>query len=202
MNILSFNVGNMDNLSYLIEGDRNIILIDPSFGITEFSKLSKNKDLNILITHGHYDHVMDVPKLIELFINTKIFFNSYDSFLLPFKLNEFIDISTKEEIFIEDLKITILKTPGHSPGSVCYLIDKHLFTGDTLFYDCCGRVDLPGSDPKEMRKSLLKISSLEDDTIIHPGHEYGKKEFSLSTVRKNNPFLKYANDETKFLSII
>lgn len=202
MKIHKFNVGHMDNLSYLIESKNSFILIDPSFGFDEFVSLDREKFLNVFITHGHYDHVMNLIKIVERFPKIRVYFNSSDSFLLPFKLTDFIDVALLDEVEIDELKVKILKTPGHSPGSVCYLVDKHLFSGDTLFYDSCGRVDLPGSDPNEMRSSLLKILLLGEDIIVHPGHDYGRGEFFLSDAKKLNPYLKYANDERKFFSIL
>ncbi len=203
MKIIPFEVGEMDNILYILDFEDFFAVIDLSFGyekIKEYSSLKK--PLAFLFTHGHFDHVMDAAKIYSEFNNAVFYMDKRDEFLLPFSKIDFIDISQKNFIDLNGNKISVIHTPGHTPGSVCYLIENHLFTGDTLFYDCCGRVDLPGSDPKAMRKSLLKILALNDDIIIHPGHNYGGSEISLGKARRENKILSYVDDEDLFLSLI
>jgi glyoxylase-like metal-dependent hydrolase (beta-lactamase superfamily II) len=88
--------------------------------------------------------------------------------------------------------IQILHTPGHSPGSICLLVENNLFTGDSLFVDAgAGRVDLPGSDLNTLFHSLeTKISPLSDQTVVWPGHDYGERPWStIGLEKKNNPYL-------------
>ncbi|MCX7905097.1 MAG: MBL fold metallo-hydrolase [Elusimicrobiales bacterium] len=203
MKILTLEVGKMQNLTYIISFNNSYIIIDPSFGYDTIKRyISCDKEIFVLITHGHYDHVMDCNKLVDYCSSVKIYLHSADKFLVPFNLTEFVDVSKINNIDVEDEKIEVIKTPGHSPGSVCYKISNHLFTGDTLFFDCCGRVDLPGSDPKQLRESLLKIYNLDDETIIHPGHDYGGKEIILKEAKKINPFLYSLPDAKLFFSMI
>lgn len=203
MKIFTFEVGEMNNLMYIVDIDNFLIIIDPSFGYDVFERYKGvNKKVEVLITHGHYDHVMDCEKMNYLFGDVNFYMNKSDEYFLPFKIQNLKDISLCDKLVFDKMTIKIIKTPGHSPGSVCYLIDNHLFTGDTLFYDCCGRVDLPGSDPKMMRQSLLKILKFDDDTIIHPGHNYGGSEIKLARARVDNPYLRAAFDEDLFLSIV
>lgn len=87
----------------------------------------------------------------------------------------------------------IIPTPGHTAGGVCIQIGHAVFTGDTLFPGACGRVDLPSSNPRDMRKSLLTLSKLPDDTQIFAGHSYGGKASSfISYERLHNPFMRNA----------
>jgi len=93
-------------------------------------------------------------------------------------------------------------TPGHTPGSTCYLVSGDqepgsLFTGDVLFVGACGRVDLPSSDPEEMKRTLLeRLAALPQDTIVYPGHDYGRRPTTtLADERRTNPYLIAANWE-------
>lgn len=203
MKVIKFEVGEMKNLTYFIEYDKSLVIVDPSFGYDRIVEQSKERKISaFLLTHGHYDHLMDAEKLIKRFPDTPFYMNGEDEFLLPFTNFSYNNIGEKDSIDIDGLEVKVIKTPGHSPGSVCYLAEGHLFTGDTLFFDCCGRVDLPGSDPEKMRQSLLKILQLPKDTVIHPGHDYGGAEFTLETAKKKNPYLISASDRDSFLSII
>ena len=76
-------------------------------------------------------------------------------------------------VTVGDIDITLLHTPGHTPGSQCFLVDGRLVSGDTLFLDGCGRTDLPGGDPAALYESLTqKLAVLPDDTVLYPGHHY------------------------------
>ena len=77
------------------------------------------------------------------------------------------------ELALGGLACTVLSTPGHTPGSVCFQVGGCLFTGDTLFVGSCGRVDLPGSNPEHMHASLRRLASLPDELTVLPGHDYG-----------------------------
>ena len=94
---------------------------------------------------------------------------------------------------VGDIPVRLLHTPGHTPGSQCFLVGgKHLVSGDTLFVQGCGRVDLPGGDPDEMYRTLTqRLSTLPDDMILMPGHNYGgEPSASLGEVRRGNPYLR------------
>ena len=90
-------------------------------------------------------------------------------------------------LHLAGLDITVLQTPGHTPGSVCLLIDDTLFTGDTLFAGSCGRTDLPGGSWEQMRRSLDRLASLEPNYWVLPGHG---ESTSLSDEKKHNPYLQ------------
>jgi glyoxylase-like metal-dependent hydrolase (beta-lactamase superfamily II) len=93
------------------------------------------------------------------------------------------------------LPVQFLHTPGHTPGSQCFLVEKNLVSGDTLFINACGRVDLPGGDPEKMWWSLnRRLAALDDDTILYPGHNYAERRTStLGDEKRNNPYLQYTS---------
>ncbi len=73
---------------------------------------------------------------------------------------------------VGNIDVSLLHTPGHTPGSQCFLVDGRLVAGDTLFLEGCGRTDLPGSDSRQMAESLRRLAEVPDDTILYPGHRY------------------------------
>ena len=91
-------------------------------------------------------------------------------------------------VTVGDLRITLMHTPGHTPGSQCFLVDGKLVAGDTLFLEGCGRTDLPGSDPDAMYESLTqRLAIVPDDTILYPGHLYAPDPFAtMGETRQRN----------------
>jgi glyoxylase-like metal-dependent hydrolase (beta-lactamase superfamily II) len=91
-------------------------------------------------------------------------------------------------IEVGDLRITLVHTPGHTPGSQCFHVDGMLVSGDTLFLDGCGRTDLPGGDPEALYESLTtKLATIPDDTVLFPGHLYSPEPSArLGEVRRRN----------------
>ena len=96
-----------------------------------------------------------------------------------------------------ELDVTLIHTPGHTPGSQCFLVDGRLISGDTLFLEGCGRTDLPGSDPEEMYRTLTeRLSQISDDTVLFPGHFYSRDpSASMGDVRGMNYVLAPATAE-------
>ena len=92
---------------------------------------------------------------------------------------------------VGDIEIEFLHTPGHTPGSQCFRIRNTLVSGDTLFIQGCGRVDLPGSDPEQMYHSLRKLAALPDDTLLLPGHHYSEApNATMGETKAQNPYLR------------
>jgi len=91
-------------------------------------------------------------------------------------------------VMVGDIPITLMHTPGHTPGSQCFLVDGRLVAGDTLFLDGCGRTDLPGADPDAMYESLTqRLATVPDDTILYPGHLYSPEaSASMGETRAHN----------------
>ena len=107
-------------------------------------------------------------------------------------------VGNEEKITVGKIEITLIHTPGHTPGSQCFLIKDNLISGDTLFIRTCGRSDLPGSDPKKMYESLTqKLMKLPSKTVLYPGHNYGDLSSStLEEEKKKNPYLLCESLET------
>ncbi|MFC1769099.1 MBL fold metallo-hydrolase [Nanoarchaeota archaeon] len=187
MKILQLIDPRMDNFSYVLYDDsKEAVIIDPSFDskkITDAISENNLKPKFIILTHEHFDHTHSASKLKEE-INVKIVADEVYS-------DSDIKVGGGDEIKFGESVIKIISTPGHSPGSICLLIDGNLFTGDTVFVGGCGRTDLEGSDPEEMRKSIEKIKELPDDTVIYPGHDYGgTKTTTVGKEKENNRFFK------------
>ena len=144
----------------------------------------------ILLTHGHFDHV-DAVRDLAADTGCQVYICAED-LALPQQLTAGVLYHTQTyaegtRLHLAGLDITVLQTPGHTPGSVCLLIDDTLFTGDTLFAGSCGRTDLPGGSWEQMRRSLDRLASLEPNYWVLPGHG---ESTSLSDEKKHNPYLQ------------
>ena len=88
---------------------------------------------------------------------------------------------------VGDVRVTLLHTPGHTPGSQCFLVDGRFVSGNTIFLDGCGRTDLPGGDPGDLFRSLTKLAQLPDDTDLYPGHDYSQQPHApFGDVKRHN----------------
>lgn len=195
--ITTMQLGPMDNFVYIITdiNSKQAAVIDPAWDGTSIIQHAKDNQLNlnkILLTHSHHDHINAIEDVLE----------HYDSELHLLKAEaDFwqsdIDRPTLhyggDSISIGDTEIQILHTPGHTPGSACYLLDGDIITGDTLFVFGCGRCDLHGGNPEQMHSTLSKMKNeLDGNTIIHPGHNYADKQTSsLAEQIEGNPFLHF-----------
>lgn len=182
-------------------------VIDPGEYTEELKLLIKNevKTLKyILLTHGHYDHILGVAPLKSDFPEAKIAIHPYDSSCLK---NEQISLAThvekglqqyvdydllSQEGFEARLGETVLRaihTPGHTLGGVCYIEERErvIFSGDTLFCRTVGRTDLPGGDWDTMVESLKRLAALEGDYTVYTGHNRSTK---LSDERVRNRYLR------------
>lgn len=158
----------------------------------------------ILNTHGHADHVL-ANNALKSFFGIPVCMHQEDD--LFFARKEIREISEKElglpapdrvDMQLKDgqllevggLRIQVLHTPGHTPGSVCFLVGKNLFTGDTLFVGDVGRTDLSGGSLDILLKSLAKLIELPHETIVWPGHNYGETPTStIAWEMKENPYI-------------
>lgn len=181
------------NYAYLVGAlDTNLVIaIDAAWDAKKIiSEAEKNgkKITAVLLTHTHFDHCNAVDELskamkVPVYVHEKEVKNVSNTLNIK---------TTKDGMTIAEagLKVLCIHTPGHTPGSQCFLINDAIFTGDTLFVDSCGRVDLPGSNPQDMKSSLLKIASLPENIIVFPGHNYGLVPYStIGQQKKSNPYL-------------
>ena len=191
-------IGQMQNFAYLI-GDKEAAIVDPGWDIDKLLAAAKKHDLNInkiLLTHSHYDHINGVKQLFDATDATIFVHKEDESEIEKLGIKKIKIIRDNEIIEIGKIKVKVLHTPGHSPGSVCYLFDNKLITGDMLFVEAIGRVDLPGGDIEKMFNSLQKLKELNDDIEVYPGHDYGSKPHStIGYEKKNNPYMKASKEE-------
>ena len=144
----------------------------------------------ILLTHGHFDHVGGV-KQIAAETGCDVYLCTEDLSMPPMmtagQLYYTKSYGEGSQLHLAGLDISVLHTPGHTPGSVCLLADEHLFSGDTLFAGSCGRTDLPGGSWATILKSLARLASFAGNYWVHPGHG---SSTTLRDEKKYNPYMK------------
>jgi hydroxyacylglutathione hydrolase len=192
----------MANFSYIIADESNgdAAIVDPSWNLEIiFEALKKNKwrAKYVINTHSHFDHVLGNEQVAE--ITGAQIVQHEDSQLL-----KQISVSEGDVVKLGDFPIRILHTPGHSPDSICLVIDGHLvFTGDTLFIGNCGRVDLPDSNPKDMYTSLFeKVAKLDESLTVYPGHDYGPRPTSTIGQEKKTNYVLRPRSMEEFLEFM
>lgn len=184
--------------------DKAAIVIDPgkyTLELAQFLKSNADKTRLILITHAHYDHIGGALQLRketgvkiaigknEEFALSDRAFNLSGRFTPPIPAhNADYTIEDEEEFSVGDITVKAYETPGHTVGGMCYLIGDNLFSGDMLFYETVGRVDLPGGNINDMKESLDRIMWLFDDEVrVYSGHG---EVTTIGHERKNNPYLR------------
>lgn len=173
--------------------------------VTSFIASKELEPVCILLTHGHFDHVLGVAALSEKYGNIPVYMHpadksaleSNDYFCRMFdtpRPSHFTTTDTPEKIEVGSLTLEVIETPGHTTGGVCYLErkEKILFSGDTLFAGSIGRSDFPGGDYDTLMKSIFeKLMTLDGDITIIPGHG---PTSSIADERMTNPFLMPFNE--------
>ena len=190
MIIKCFTAGQLENNMYLVidENTKKAVLIDASALIPEITDTVKayGADVEyILLTHGHFDHIMGLNELKKA-LNAKAVI-CHDDLIISDNINEFTRlfgglcesvppvyekfVKDGDIITVGDMQIRVIHTPGHTEGGVCYLIEDKLFSGDTLFKGSVGRTDLFGGNFQELLDSVKNILfKLDDNTTVYPGH--------------------------------
>jgi hydroxyacylglutathione hydrolase len=197
----------MVNLAYLI-GCRDAgecLVVDPSWdpmGLVARARQDGMRVVGSVVTHYHGDHaggplwghpVAGVAELLRAGIGP-VHVHRGDSALLrercKLQPQDVIEHEEGDVITVGGLSIRVLHTPGHSPGSACFVAEQVMLTGDTLFIQGCGRVDLDTSDPQAMGASLRRLAGMDEDLEIFPGHDYGGLRAPLKQVQQHNPVFR------------
>jgi glyoxylase-like metal-dependent hydrolase (beta-lactamase superfamily II) len=192
-------IGGYDkNFNYFLGRDSSLVCVVDPVEIDNLMRIAQNIGVGsicaVLITHSHHDHISGTPELNARLGGIPVYIHESGAKELnvPCKV-----VNDGDLIHEAGLKIKVHHTPGHRFDSVLYEVDDNLITGDTLFVDCCGRCDLPGSDVNAMYKSLYEtLPKLKKSLKVWPGHDYGKTP--SSTLEKEfltNSYLNCAGKE-------
>jgi glyoxylase-like metal-dependent hydrolase (beta-lactamase superfamily II) len=205
----------MVNLVYAV-GDREtgeVLLVDPAYRpheLVELVEADGMKVTGVLATHYHADHVggslggqYEIAGIVELLEkhDVPVHVQGDEAEWVTKRTGVGADALVVHEsgdrVSVGGVDVTLIHTPGHTPGSQCFLVEGRLISGDTLFLDGCGRTDLPGSDPEEMYRTLTqRLSGVSDDTVLFPGHLYSADPSApMGDVRQHNRVLVPASAE-------
>jgi hydroxyacylglutathione hydrolase len=191
-----------DNFSYIIVDDatRKAAVVDSSFNAGEIMRVLKTENLTlkyVINTHGHSDHTAGNAELLSI-SNAKTVAHKLS------KINPDIPVDDGDIIRIDNVSIKVIYTPGHTPDSICLLVDnKKLLTGDTLFVGECGRTDMPGGNSKSLYDSLFnKLLKLNDAVEVYPGHDYGAKPYSTIGEERRTNYVLQPRSLTEFIAFM
>jgi glyoxylase-like metal-dependent hydrolase (beta-lactamase superfamily II) len=218
-------VGEMANFAYLVGNreTRECLLVDPAWSVDALLDQAEAEGLRVtgaLVTHYHQDHVggsifgMEIEGLARLMarapVPVHVHANEAEGVrkVTGLSASDLVKHEGGDVVELGAVRVRLLHTPGHTPGSQCFLVEEpgapgRLVSGDTLFLSSCGRVDLPGGDPEAMFDSLKnKLGALPDDTLLFPGHFYAAEPSStIGEQKRRNPYLRVARLED-FLSFM
>ena len=199
----------MANYVYLIgdEEQRVCMVVDPAWDVSELIGIVDAEGMELvgaLVTHYHPDHIggeifgFKIEGISELMRlrPVKIYVNAHESagvkVVTGISNSDLVSLDGGEQIAIGSIPMTLLHTPGHTPGSQCFLVGGNLISGDTLFIDGCGRVDLPGGNAEQLYFSLTQVlGKLPAETVLYPGHNYASTAHStIGEQLQTNQFMR------------
>jgi len=195
----------MVNFAYLI-GDRTeggAVIVDPAYdvaGLLDILAADGMRCAGVLATHFHPDHVggdlmgyriegiTDLLESVQAPVHVQRDEARWVVRATGVSESELVAHDSGDVVSVGDVRIELVHTPGHTPGSQCFVVDGRLVSGDTLFLDGCGRTDLPGGDPEQMYESLTtRLARFDDDTVLYPGHLYAPEpSATLGETRQRN----------------
>lgn len=194
MNIQTIVGGSLYTNCYMVWQDSadTCILIDPGFDpeqILEKVRAIGKKVEAILLTHTHHDHVFGVKRIVEI-TGCKVYVHqaelTIDHRTQPGDICATDFYADGDMVELAGISFKVMHTPGHTAGSVCLITDEVIFSGDTLFAGTCGRTDLAGGSPTQMRDSLTRLRGLEGNYRVFPGHG---EDTDLEFERQLNPYM-------------
>jgi glyoxylase-like metal-dependent hydrolase (beta-lactamase superfamily II) len=202
--IEKFILGPIETNAYLVVNEQNrAFLVDPSDNPSEVVNfINTNKIVleSIIITHGHFDHIMGIPEIIESYPDVKVYVSSGEKIMLkepqyngsfmiglPFTYDGVVHELNEGEMTIGSFNVNVIFVPGHSPAGTAILIGNYLLCGDILFAGSIGRADLLGGNEELLVNGIKsKLMVLPDDTVVCPGH--GGRT-TIARERKANPYI-------------
>jgi hydroxyacylglutathione hydrolase len=164
-------LGPLDNFVYIL-GDQTTAtgaVIDPGWDIPQILRAADKHGLElkyVFNTHSHPDHIQGNGEMVRR-AGSEVVMHK----IAPIGKDHGVDEGDVVEV--GGLRVRVLYTPGHLTDSVCYLVEGHVFTGDTLFIGECGRTDLPGGSSEQLYDSLMRLATLPEETVVCAGHDYG-----------------------------
>src|SRR5262245_479339 len=205
----------MQNFIYYLgsQTTRECLIVDPAWDTQALLDLAAKDGMTVigsLVTHYHPDHVgggmgsFQVPGgVAELLgkVGGRIHVNKHEADGLKkitgVSENDLLRHEAGDVVEIGDVAIQLIHTPGHTPGSQCFLVRNRLVAGDTLFIDACGRVDVPGGDPARMEETWDPPAELPGDDVLNRGRAYGETPTAtIAEQRKTNPYIRRAISKT------
>lgn len=199
-------LGPLQNFVYLIgcPETRETAVVDPAWNVPAILDAAAQDEMKItkvLITHTHFDHINGVPEILKA-TDAQVIVHKKELGAIPVEESSLQRLEGRAEVSVGRLKLLLLHTPGHTPGSFCFSVADRLITGDTLFIGGCGRCDLPGGDAELMYKSLSRLKMLDDRMVFYPGHNYGPEPSApVGKEKERNPFLMAPSQE-EFLQLV
>ena len=195
MQIWTFQLGPLGTNCYIVadENTKTCAVVDPGGSGDKVAQWLRMQGLTpkyVLLTHGHFDHVGGVEKLMEAFPGLPVYLHEADTRLdgeLSHGLRWTDTYGEGDTLPLDSVRFQVLHTPGHTPGSVCLRAGDVLLTGDTLFAGSCGRTDFPGGSWAQMMASLGRLVKLEGNLQVLPGHG---EPTTLEAERASNPYVR------------
>lgn len=195
--------GQIGACCYMFCSEKAAVIIDPAMlspTLNNFITDNKGKEFYILVTHRHFDHVAGVcdvknacgGQVVISALDECGLMSTRDSMGARFGIDHKLTsadilVNDGDKLTLGDITLTVMLTPGHTEGSVCYIADDCIFSGDTLFFGSIGRTDFPTGDMEEMQCSLSRLFELSGDYTVYPGHG---EPTTLRFEEKNNPFYR------------